>query len=69
MEDKAYFVCFCIEQYKAAKGLNGAEAARLLARHGVIDYLADNYEILHTQSHHWLVEEMDEMVNNGEEKV
>ena len=30
---------------------------------GVDNYLSDNYEVLHTQSHQWLVEEIDEYLN------
>ena len=60
----AYFIAFCIEQYKTAKGLEGAEVAKLFFDKGVAEYLADNYEILHTQSHQWLIEEIDEFLNN-----
>ena len=31
---------------------------------GLLDYLSDNYEILHTQSQQWLLEEMKEYLNN-----
>ena len=60
----AYFIAFCIEQYKTAKGLEGAEVAKLFFDKGVAEYLADNYEILHTQSHQWLIEEIDDFLNN-----
>ena len=60
----SYFIAFCIEQYKTAKGLEGAEVAKLFFDKGVAEYLADNYEILHTQSHQWLIEEIDELLNN-----
>ena len=29
---------------------------------GVLKYLADNYEVLHTQSSAWLMEEMEEYI-------
>lgn len=60
----SYFIAFCIEQYKTAKGLEGAEVAKLFFAKGVAEYLADNYEILHTQSHQWLIEEIDDFLNN-----
>ena len=60
----SYFIAFCIEQYKTAKGLEGAEVAKLFCDKGVAEYLADNYEILHTQSHQWLIEEIDDFLNN-----
>ena len=34
-----------------------------LDRYGVLEYLEKNYGVLHTQSWQWLVEEMDEFIN------
>lgn len=61
-QDKSYFLAFCIEQYKAAKGMDGADVARLFFESDVASYLSDNYEVLHTQSRQWLMEEIDEML-------
>ena len=58
--DKAYFVSFCIEQFKKHRGIAGREAAELLYSADICDYLNDNYEILHTQSRQWLIEEIEE---------
>jgi hypothetical protein len=59
----SYFVSFCVEQYKHAKKLTGSEAMAQLDRYGVLDYLAENYEILHTQSHQWILEDIDEFIH------
>lgn len=59
----SYFVSFCVEQYKHAKKLTGSEAMVQLDRYGVLDYLAENYEILHTQSHQWILEDIDEFIH------
>lgn len=61
-QDIAYFLSFCIEQYKADKGISGSESAEILARYGVLDYLADHYEVLHTQSRQWLLEDIDDFI-------
>ena len=61
--DISYFVSFCVEQYKHAKQMTGSEAMALFDRYGVLDYLAENYEILHTQSHHWILEDIDEFIH------
>lgn len=58
----AYFLSFCIEQYKNAKGLSGMKAMEKLSRFGVLDYLEENYEVLHTQSRQWLMEEIDDFI-------
>lgn len=61
----SYFLAFCIEQYKQAKGLSGEQAMRTLSQHGVLDYLSAHYDVLHTQGHRWLLEEMDELMTAG----
>ena len=62
-QDIAYFLSFCIEQYKNAKHLTGTEAMRQLDAYHVLDYLAEHYEILHTQSRQWILEDIDEFIN------
>lgn len=62
-QDIAYFVSFCIEQYKNEKGLTGAEAMRQLNSYGVLEYLNDHFEILHTQSRQWILADIDEFIN------
>ena len=67
-QDIAYFLSFCIEQYKMAKGISGSESAEILARYGVLDYLGDHYEVLHTQSWQWLLEDIDEFIKLRKEE-
>lgn len=62
-QDIAYFVSFCIEQYKNAKKMSGNEAMKLFDSYGVLNYLAENFEVLHTQSHQWILEDIDEFIN------
>lgn len=61
-QDIAYFVSFCVEQYKTVKHLTGKEAMRQLDEYKVLDYLCEHYEILHTQSHQWILEDIDEFI-------
>ena len=61
-QDIAYFLSFCIEQYKNAKGLTGAEAMTVLDKYGVLEYLEEHFEVLHTQSHQWILEDIDEFI-------
>lgn len=63
-QDKSYFLAFCIEQYKVAKGMDGAEVARLFFESDVASYLSDNFEVLHTQSRQWLLEEIDNILES-----
>ncbi len=61
--DIAYFVSFCIEQYKNEKRLTGEEAMRQLDNYNALDYLCEHYETLHTQSRQWILEDIDEFIN------
>lgn len=62
-QDRAYFISFCIEQYKNEKGLTGAEAMYQLDKYGVLNYLYNHFNILHTQSKQWLLADIDEYIN------
>ena len=62
-QDIAYFLAFCIEQYKSAKGIESAEVMETFAKYGVFDYLNTHFEILHTQSRQWILEDIDEYIN------
>ena len=61
-QDITYFISFCVEQYKNEKGISGCEAMALLSEYGVLEYLAEHWEILHTQSRQWIIEDIDEFI-------
>lgn len=62
-KDIALFVAFCIEEYAAAKSMSGGQVFDLFSRHGVIDYLTAYFEPLHTQGRLWLIDEIDEFLD------
>ena len=62
-QEISYFISFCIEQYKNAKSLDGTAVMELFAKYGVLDYLNEHYEIMHTQNYQWIVEDIDEFIN------
>lgn len=66
-QDISYFIAFCIEQYKVAKVMDGADVAKLFFEKGIAEYLSNNFEVLHTQSRKWLLEEIDEQLKSREE--
>ncbi len=68
-QDIAYFLSFCTEQYKNEKHLSGNNAMKVLGRYGVLDYLAEHYEMLHTQSRQWLMEDIDEYIELRKKEV
>ena len=65
--DILYFVSFCIEQFKMYKGLSGSETMKLFDQNGVTDYLANHFDVLHTQGAQWLVQEIDEFIKDKQQ--
>ena len=63
-QDIAYFLSFCIEQYMNDKELNREQTMTLFSQYGVLDYLAAHFEILHTQSRQWIVEDIYDYIQN-----
>lgn len=61
---KLEFVAFCIEQYKMATKQTGCEVEQMFSQQGVIKFLIDHYEVLHTQSAQFIQEEIGEYLNN-----
>ena len=61
-KDIALFVAFCIEEYGAAKGMSGEPVLDLFSKDGLVDYLSEFYDVLHTQGRQWLIDEIDEFI-------
>ncbi len=62
-QDKAMFLSFCIEQYAKAKDMPTEDVAKLFEQYGITDHFCEFYDVLHTQGHRWIVEEIDGMIN------
>ncbi len=58
-----YFLSFCIEEFKEMKSITGEESMKILSETGTLDYLMQNYEVIHTQSPQWIREEIMDYVN------
>ena len=67
-KDIALFVALCIEEYGAAKGMSGEQVLVLFSKYGLVDYLSEFYDVLHTQGRQWLIEEIDEYIEIRKEK-
>lgn len=53
------FQLFCLESYRNARGISGKQALSIFKMAKVFDYLASGYEVLHTQSKHYILSELD----------
>ncbi|MDR0893100.1 MAG: DUF3791 domain-containing protein [Mediterranea sp.] len=67
--DIAYFIAFCVEQYKMHIAAKGGDVMDLFDSYGVMEYLTNNFEVLHTQGHRWLMEEIDEFIRRRKEEA
>ena len=63
-QDRAVFVSFCIEQYAKAKNMTTEDVVNLFEQYGITEHFYEFYDVLHTQGHNWLIEEIDEMIKN-----
>lgn len=67
-QDRAIFLSFCIEQYAKAKNMTTEDVVDLFARYGISEHFCEFYDVLHTQGHRWLIEEIDEMIENRKKR-
>ena len=67
-EQKAEFLAFCIEAYKMKLGVSGAKVAEYFEDTGLLDFLLDHYDILHTIGREQLVVEIERFLNSGKDK-
>jgi hypothetical protein len=60
------FVSFCIERYALQTRLSGTEVIQQFERTGVLDYLFNNYEALHTQGWGYIFPAINEYMGREE---
>lgn len=58
------FLSAVIEAYKAKHEISGKEAVNLFAESGVLEFLADGYDLLHTQAIDYVVGEAEAYMRN-----
>ena len=64
MSKETEFAVFCIENYKAHSGMSGRQTAELFRKHGVIDYLREFYDVLHTAGYRYINNDIDEYLKS-----
>ena len=46
----------------------GGEVMSIFDRYGVTEYLSANFDVLHTQSRQWLLEEIDDFIQQRKQE-
>ena len=63
MSDEGKFLVFCMECYRAAKGMSGREVSAYFARHGLFDYVMRYFGSLHATGVNYIVADLDSYVD------
>ncbi len=58
-EKKLAFVSFCIEEYKTEHHVSGSMVADAFSVYGVIDYLLQHYDILHSMGRNEILNDIE----------
>lgn len=58
------FVSFCIENFKVKHLMKGKDTAILFKKSGVIEFIKNGYEMLHTQGKEYILEEIEIFLKN-----
>jgi len=64
LDNIAKFQLFCLENYKAARGIAGKDALVDFKHYHVFDFLSENYEVLHTQGKNYILTEINNYIEN-----
>jgi len=60
------FIAYCIEEYKAAKGMTGKETITLFKKYNIIDYIVKCYGALHTMGGLAITDDIDTLIKGME---
>lgn len=63
------FMIFCIEIFKKEIKLTGKEVYELFEKYGVLNYLHNGYDMLHTQGDRWLMNDIKDFLKTRGYKV
>ncbi|MBR2091863.1 MAG: DUF3791 domain-containing protein [Fibrobacter sp.] len=64
IEDMAFWLSWCIEEYAASKKMSASDVALFFEKTGTLQYLSDNAEILHTQGKNYILDCIDKFVQS-----
>lgn len=53
------FISFCIENFKVKHKMKGKDVANLFNESGVIDFLMEAYDALHTQGKDYIISDIE----------
>ena len=64
-DSKIYkFIIFCLEHYRYFRHITAMQALSLFRQTQAFQYLAEGYEVLHTQGRDYIVADIDDFIRN-----
>ncbi len=63
MSKEGTFLVYCIERYRYAKNLSGAETSELFDKYNVYDYIIQFFESLHTMGENLIIQDIDNYIS------
>ncbi len=63
------FQLFCLESYRSNNGIAGQKALSNFKKARVFSFLAEGYDVLHTQSQHFIVSEINRYIKRYNETL
>ncbi|GHV64124.1 hypothetical protein FACS1894199_01630 [Bacteroidia bacterium] len=64
IENRKKFTVFAIEEYRHRKGLDGKTAIGLLEKSGLLQYIEDFFDVLHSYGTEYLIADFDDYLKN-----
>ena len=59
MSKETKFIVFCMESYKVHRSLTGKQVYDLFEKYGVLDYIYEFYDVLHTTGEQYINSDID----------
>ncbi|GHT00218.1 hypothetical protein FACS189421_12020 [Bacteroidia bacterium] len=64
IDNRKKFVVFAIEEYRNRKGIDGKTAITLFTKSGLLQYIEDFYDVLHSNGTEYLIADFDDYFKN-----
>jgi hypothetical protein len=62
MENVTKFLVYCIEIYKTSYKITGREVMRLFSQYGILDYITNCYDALHTTGPNYIIDDISSLI-------
>jgi hypothetical protein len=62
------FIIFCLEHYKFSRQISAMQALADFKENGVFNYLTNGYDVLHTQGKNYLMNDIQDFINNHKQQ-